>query len=113
VTRLRKLLIVIGAIGVLGAGGLSQANANDYYPRGNGYRPGGGYAQQSSHFGGANSQYNERVGGRYQAPHYHAPSVHYDRTYHADSYHWTPRRGLHAHGHYDNAPHYTPGYTHW
>lgn len=43
---------------------------------------------------------------------YHRPSVHYDTRYHADSYHWTPFNGVHAHGHYDSVPHYTRGHHH-
>ena len=52
------------------------------------------------------SYYNNYGSGRV----YHRPNLHYDRTYHADSLHWTPRRGLHTHGHYDVTPHYTPGH---
>ena len=43
-------------------------------------------------------------------PVYHAGSVHYHRTYHPTSTHWTPSRGLHTHGHYDYRPHYIPGH---
>jgi hypothetical protein len=49
-------------------------------------------------------------GYRNQAPVYHAPSIHSDQRYHADSNHWTLRRGLHTHGHYDSVPHYVPGH---
>jgi hypothetical protein len=49
----------------------------------------------------------------YRLPVYHAPSIHIDRTYHVDSYHYTPHEGLHTHGHYHYTPHYTPGHFHY
>jgi hypothetical protein len=120
VTRFRKTIIALAA-GVLGIGAFgvsTQAQANDHYGGGHygGYsQPSGGYSQYGQ-FGRGYSQYG-RFGGGYstgrQAPHYHAPSMHYDRVYHADRLHWTPGRGLHTHGHYDLVPHYTPGNWHW
>ena len=44
----------------------------------------------------------------YAQPVYHGTSVHLDSTYHVESYDWTPRQGIHSHGHYDVTPHFTP-----
>ncbi len=43
-------------------------------------------------------------------PIYHGPSIQYDRVYHPDRLHWTPRRGLHTHGHTHIVPRYVPGH---
>jgi hypothetical protein len=40
---------------------------------------------------------------------HYGPSLHYDRVYHPEYSHWTPRSGWHTHGHYDLVPHVTPG----
>src|SRR5688572_16845082 len=67
----------------------------------------GGYGQSRSYYGNSSRSYYGNYGsGRV----YHAPSLHYDRTYHVDSLHWTPQRGLHTHGHTHVTPHYTPGH---
>ena len=74
----------------------------------------GGYGRSGAYYGNAHrshSGYNSRSYSNYRSgPVYHAPNLHYDRTYHADSLHWTPGRGLHTHGHYHSTPHYTPGH---
>ncbi|MCP4589822.1 MAG: hypothetical protein GY842_03685 [bacterium] len=67
-----------------------------------------GGIRYGSGYGGYNRGYSYHRS--YRAPVYHAPSVHLDRVYHHDYNHWTPRRGLHSHGHYDLIPHYTPGH---
>src|SRR5687767_11528186 len=67
----------------------------------------GGYGQSRSYYGNSSRSYY----GTYGSPRvYHAPSLYYDRTYHADSLHWTPQRGLHTHGHIHVTPHYAPGH---
>jgi len=74
---------------------------------------GNSYGNYSNNFGGSygTSGYGGVDYGRYNsAPIYHGPSVHYDRVYHPTTTHWTPRRGVHTHGHYDVVPHYTPGH---
>jgi hypothetical protein len=62
---------------------------------------------QGNHYGHGNGH---AYGHRGRSPIYHPPSVHYHQRYHVDSYHWTPGRGLHTHGHIDLVPHYTPGH---
>lgn len=104
---MKRTAIILAILAVVGLGA-SSAQAGPY---GYGYGSyGGGYGGgYGIGFGGA---YGGGFGGygSYRIPVYHAPSIHFDRQYHADYYHWTPGRGLHTHGHYHTVPHYTPGH---
>ncbi len=96
-TSKRKVLFSLTLLAVLGLAYVPAAQAgHGYSPRGSGYSQG-------------RSSYSYRSYG-YRRPVYHAPSVHLDRVFHADTLHWTPGRGLHVDGHYDLVPHYTPGH---
>jgi len=88
----RKVLLAV-AVAVVCALGLVFADAAQ--------------AQCGSGFGfsfgpsyGCGSGYGGYGGG------YHPPYPHIDRQFHADRLHWTPGRGLHLDGHYDNVPHW-------
>ena len=99
----RKCLLAgaaLVAFACVGFGGPEQAQAQRRLSVGFSYGP--SYAYYGGHHG--------HVHRRRSAPIYHAPSVHYDRVYHPEFYHWTPGRGLHSHGHYDYVPHYVPGH---
>ncbi len=117
-TKFRKVLLTLAALGAFSLGGVGVTQAQDYYHSGgNHYRQGGygqhnGYGQYNAYNQRSYAPYSGRSSGYYRTPQYHAPSMHYDRVYHADSYHWTPSRGRHTHGHYDVVPHYTPGHHH-
>lgn len=90
---MKRMAITFAMLAVIGwAGSTAQAGHGHGY----GYGYGGGYGGYGY--------------GRPRGSIYHPPSVHYDRQYHADYYHWTPGRGLHSHGHVDIVPHYTPGH---
>jgi hypothetical protein len=41
---------------------------------------------------------------------YHPPTIQYRKVYHPTKLHWTPKRGLHSHGHFDYVPTYVPGH---
>lgn len=96
---MKRIAITLAILAVVGLAA-SSAQA------GHGY---GGYGWGGS-YGGYGSGYSFGGYGSYRVPLYHAPSIHFDRQYHADYYHWTPGRGLHSHGHYHVVPHYTPGH---
>jgi len=76
------------------------------------YGYGGGYSSGYGGHGGGYGGYGGGYGGgcNTSRPIWHGPSVHYDRVYHPTRVHWTPRRGLHTHGHYDYVPHFVPGH---
>jgi hypothetical protein len=93
------------AFAVAGFGGAEQAEAQSRFSIGFSYGPSYGFYR--GYPGAYPRGYSYR---RQSAPIYHAPSVHYDRVYHPEYYHWTPGRGVHTHGHYDAVPHYVPGH---
>lgn len=92
--------IAFAAIAVIGLSFAAQPASAQW---GSGY---GGYGGYGGGYGGYGSGY-----GGYSQGGYHSPSMHYDRQFHGSS-HWTPFRGYHSHGHYDNVPHYVPGHSH-
>ena len=108
---MKRIFLSLAAVTVLGLVAASSASAQGWgisVNRGYGY--GGGaygayYAQPSYAYAGPSYGYRG-----YNGPVYHAPSLHYDRVYHADYGHWTPGRGYHTHGHTHVVPHYTPGH---
>ncbi len=97
-TSTRKILFCLTLLALIGLAYAPSAQAQC----GNSY--GGGYGYSHGGYGHSYGGYG------YAAPIYHGPSVHLDRVYHVDRLHWTPRRGVHTHGHYDLIPHYTPGH---
>lgn len=100
-----RRMAIIAAVLVVAGLATSTARA-DHFSFSGGYGHGG-----HNHGGyGRGGAYGYGGGRGFRAPIYHAPSIHYDRVYHADTLHWTPGRGLHSHGHYDVVPHYTPGH---
>lgn len=105
----KSRLFAIAAAAVLGLGMLAFAGeAQAQYGR---YSNSYGNHSSHNHSGHYNSGSSRSYyGNRGRAPIYHPPSVHYDQQYHVESYHWTPGRGLHTHGHYDAVPHYVPGH---
>ena len=97
-TSKRKILFCLTLLAIVALAYTPSAQAQCGYSHGGGYgRSYGGYGYSYGGYG-------------YRTPIYHRPSVHLDRVYHVESLHWTPYRGLHAHGHYDLIPHYTPGH---
>src|SRR5688572_5301283 len=87
------ILPMLAASAIVSLGSASQAQAGGWGHAGHGHSH--GYYR----------------GGYGSGPIYHGPSLHYDRVYHHEYSHWTPRRGWHSHGHYDHVPHYTPGHV--
>lgn len=81
----------------------AAAQAQDYrYGRSRGYVP------QTRGYNDFSRGYSPR--GFRSGRIYHGPSIQYDRVYHPDRLHWTPRRGLHTHGHTHVVPRYVPGH---
>lgn len=70
----------------------------------------GGHRRHHGHGGSSAQRYSvQRYNAwTYSEPIYHGSSSHFDSRYHVDSYDWTPRQGIHTHGHYDVTPHFTP-----
>jgi hypothetical protein len=61
-----------------------------------------GYRQWGSHSGYYGNHRSNAI--------WHGPSVHFDRSYHPTTRHWTPYRGWHTHGHFHYRLHYVPGH---
>jgi hypothetical protein len=106
-TLVRPSLLSIGAFALVFA--ISSASTSETQAQGP-WHPRSIYSGHGSPYSAGIPRSYPYGGLRYSAPIYHAPSVHFDHYYHHDYYHWTPRRGLHSHGHYDAVPHYTPGH---
>ena len=104
----RKCLIAAAACAAfacVGLDGAEQAQAQDRHAP---FRV--SYGSLYGHYGQHRHHAGHHHRRRHSGPIYHPPSVHYDRVYHPEYYHWTPGRGLHTHGHYDYVPHYVPGH---